>query len=307
MNTQPSRQGSPAPAITVIVSAKDAQRSIQTAMRSALRALPPTARMIVRSDGSTDRTVDAARAVPDSRVTVLGDDEWVGIPESLNRLLAHVSTPLVTRLDADDISLPGRFGPQLRRIATGADFSFTTSLFWKEGTPLIAPQKPYAVTRESTPFFLLLANPFIQSTMVARTNAIAELGGYRHVASEDFDLFVRAATQGYALERTRFPRLIYRRSATQITKQAHWWEDQKKDPRVEEAFGELALSALGFVPRWFEWRRALFPLDGVPIGVESDIDRFRQSIAGLAGSARAPLERRLDTMVATAARATRRV
>lgn len=295
------------PAITIILTAKDAERTIATAMKSALRALPSTARAVVRSDGSTDGTVAAARGVRDSRVTVLEDDEWVGIPQSLNRLLAHVKTPLVTRLDADDISLPGRFRPQLKHIASGVDFSFTTSLFWREGTPLIAPQKPYAVTAESTPFFLLLANPFIQSTMVARTDAIADLDGFRHVASEDFDLFVRAATKGYKLERLRLPRLIYRRSATQITKQASWWNDQKKNTRVEESFGALAQSAVGFVPRWFEWRRALFPLDGVPTGVESDIQRFRQAIVGLPSAARSPLERRLDAMAAKAAKATQRV
>ncbi|WP_426623363.1 glycosyltransferase family 2 protein [Leifsonia sp. McL0607] len=291
--------------MTVIVSARDAETTIAAAMRSALRSLPSSARMIVRSDGSTDGTLRAARSVDDRRVRVLEDDEWVGIPTSLNRLLEHVSTPLVTRLDSDDISLPGRFGPQLRRIAAGIDFSFTTSLFWRAGTPIIAPQKPYAVTAESSPFFLLLANPFIQSTMVARTEAISDLGGYRIVASEDFDLFVRAATKGFALERLRVPRLIYRLSPTQITKQASWWADQKSSPLVEQAFNDLSTHALGFVPSWFEWRRAQFPLESVPSGVDADIARFRSAIAGLRRSARMPLERRLAKMAKRAAEARR--
>jgi glycosyltransferase involved in cell wall biosynthesis len=289
--------------ITVIISAKDAAATIKPAIASVLRSLPADGRVIVRSDGSTDGTTDVARTVADRRMTVLPDDEWLGIPGSLNRLLEHVTTPLVSRMDADDISLPGRFEAQARRIDAGLDFTFTTSVAWREGTLSVRPQKPYPIGAASAPFLLLLTNPFIQSTMLARTDAIRALGGYRHVASEDFDLFLRAAAQGYTLERRILPRMIYRRSATQITAQSSWWKAQHENTLVEEAFGELSTGLLGFVPRWFRWRRAGFPLDAVPGGVLDDIERFREAASSLRTPERFPVNRRLSSMASRAARA----
>jgi glycosyltransferase involved in cell wall biosynthesis len=291
-------------AVTVIITARNAERTIAHAMRSVLRTLPESGRMLVRSDGSTDATGAAARSIRDDRVTVLEDEAGLGIAASCNALLDRVETPLVARMDADDISLPGRIAAQTRRIRRGIDFSFTTSVAWREGSPVVRPQEPYAITPASAPFVLLLTNPFIQSTMVARLSAVRAMGGYRlDVASEDFDLFVRAATAGYRFERLRTPRMVYRRSTTQTTAQASWWKAQKANPLVEQAFDELAQKTLGFVPGWFAWRRAGFPADGVPAGTAADIDRFRAALTALRRAERAPMLRRLARMETIARKA----
>ncbi|MDN4614535.1 glycosyltransferase [Leifsonia sp. F6_8S_P_1B] len=286
----------PSPAITVLVSARDAERTVGLAMRSVLSALPADGRMIVRSDGSTDGTLAAVRAVADPRVRVLADDRWLGTAASGNVLLDQVETPLVSRMDADDISLPGRFRAQLGRISAGIDFSFTTGVQWWEGTARVRPQFPHPVSTATAPLLLLLTNPFMHPTMVARTGAVHALGGYRTVASEDFDLYLRAAAAGYQLERLRIPRLVYRRYAAQTTAQPDWWEARSADSRVEEVFGVVAWQALGFVPRWFAWRRDGFPLGEAPAGVLEDIERFRDLALRLAPDERRPLIERLHRM-----------
>ncbi|MGH1523526.1 glycosyltransferase family 2 protein [Leifsonia sp. L25] len=284
-------------AITVIITARDAERTIATAIRSILWSLPRTGRVLVRSDGSVDRTKSAARTVADHRVEVLEDETGLGIARSCNLLLDRVRTPLVSRMDADDISLPGRFAAQLRRLRRGVDFSFTTGVEWREGTAIVRPQKPYAISPASAPFILLLTNPFMQPTMLARTDMVRSLAGWRSdIASEDFDLYLRAATAGYSIERLRVPRMIYRRTATQTTAQPSWWQARSANPLVRESFDALADHCLGFVPRWFEWRRAGFPPDQTPSGVVDDIRRFAATVGVLRPSERNPLLRRLNRM-----------
>lgn len=278
----------PSLAITVLLSARDAERTVALAMRSVLRSLPADGRMIVRSDGSTDGTLAAVRGVADPRVQVLTDDRWLGAAASGNVLLDQVESPLVARMDAGDISFPGRFGAQLRRIRAGIDFSFTTGVQWWEGTARVRPQFPHPVSTGSAPLLLLLTNPFMHPTMVARTSAVRALGGYRTVANEDVDLYLRAAAAGYQLERLRTPRLVLRR-AEQTTAEPERWEAHSADARAEEVFDVVAWQALGFVPRWFTWRRDGYPLGAAPAGVLDDIERFRDLASRLAPDDRRPL------------------
>ncbi|WP_434316810.1 glycosyltransferase family 2 protein [Leifsonia sp. P73] len=291
-------------AITVIITARNAERTIATAIRSILSSLPDSGRVLVRSDGSVDGTKSVARRVPDRRVEVLEDETGLGIARSCNLLLDRVDTPLLSRMDADDISLPGRFAAQLRRLRRGVDFSFTTGVEWREGSAIVRPQKPYAISPASAPYILLLTNPFMQPTMLARTDAVRALDGWRSdIASEDFDLYLRAASAGHRIERLRFPRMIYRRTPTQTTAQPSWWQARSANPLVQQSFDELAERSLGFVPRWFEWRRAGFPPDQTPAGVTGDIRRFAATIAGLRPAERGPLMRRLNRMSRIAAAA----
>ena len=291
-------------AITVIITARDAERTIATAIRSILSSLPGSGRVLVRSDGSGDGTKTIARSIADRRVEVLDDETGLGIARSCNLLLDRVSTPLLSRMDADDISLPWRFAAQLRRIRRGVDFSFTTGVEWREGTAIVRPQKPYAISPASAPYILLLTNPFMQPTMLARTDAVRALNGWRSdIASEDFDLYLRAAAAGHRIERLRFPRMIYRRTPTQTTAQPSWWRARSANPLVQQSFDELAERCLGFVPRWFEWRRAGFPPDRTPAGVTDDIRRFAAKIVDLRAAERGPLMRRLNRMSRIAAAA----
>ncbi|MHA7987755.1 glycosyltransferase family 2 protein [Rathayibacter sp. CAU 1779] len=284
------------PSVTVVMTARDAQRTIRTAVVSTLRALPADGRMIVRDDGSSDGTVAVLNAVNDPRLTVVGGTA-LGIPGSRNDLLGRVKTEYVAQMDADDISLPYRFASAAAGFHKGADFVFAPVIKWKSGTPLVKPQAMRPIAAHASRFHLLIDNPFMQPTMVARTKAVRALGGYHEVASEDYELWLRASTAGYAIVRLSTPSTIYRLHQGQTTAQASRRARQSASPMVHEAFDVLAHSVLGFFPCWFEWRRDGFPTGEAPSELTDELDAFLALAAKeLAPVELAPVRRRVEYM-----------
>ncbi len=292
-------------AITVILPARNARATVRAALVSTMRGLPDGSRILVRDDASTDGTADSVRALRDPRIQVLTDEAPLGVAGSLNALLDAVDTPLVARMDADDLMLPGRWAAQTAALHAGADLAFTSVIDWWARPPIIRPQRPERVDAAVAPLLLLVDNPFMHPTMLCRTSTLRLLGGYRPVASEDYELWLRAAEHGMRLTRLATPRLLYRRHAQQVTAQKSWRSARADNPVVEESFGRLAQAVLGFVPGWFAWRRDGFPADRVPPGVGDELDALAEAARTLPVGSAQPLLRRLRRVRRHAARGTR--
>jgi hypothetical protein len=288
------------PAISVIVPARDAAATIGLALRSTLRALPDDARVFVRSDGSTDETASRVRAVGDRRVTLVDGDSSIGVAASLNQLLDLVETPLVARMDADDVTLPRRFRRQVPRVLGGGDdIVFSTTVSWfPDRAPhrRLRPPRPFAVSAAAAPVLLLLENGFSHPTMTARTEVLRSLGGYRPLPSEDFDLWVRAALGGVRLSRLAEPGLLWRRHDGQVTRDPAWEAARLADDRCITALEELAARQLGSVPGLLRWRRAGFPAASRPPGVADELAAIGDLARGLGPSDRLAVGSRLRTL-----------
>lgn len=291
--------------ITVIIPARNAAASVRTAISSTLRGLPAGSRVLLRSDGSTDATADAARSLGDSRVEVIESSESIGVAASLNQLLERVETPLVARMDADDIVLPGRWQAQAATLRAGADIAFTPVVNWFSGTPVVKPQRLEPIAHPLTPLVLLVDNPFMHPTMLARTAVLRDLEGYRPVPSEDYELWLRAAAQGVRLVRSTVPRVIYRRHPGQVTAQVAWRASRSKSSLVEESFLRLGELMLGFAPSWFAWRRDGFPIDSIPPRLGAELDELERRAALAPVRGRRPLLRRIAQMRAHASKGNR--
>lgn len=98
------------PSIAVVIAAYNAQATIATAVRSALRS-DAVAEVVVVNDCSTDDTADVARqaGASDPRLSVLEQPHNQGPAAARNRAITTSSAPFITMLDADDVLLPGRF------------------------------------------------------------------------------------------------------------------------------------------------------------------------------------------------------
>lgn len=97
------------PAVSIVIPAYNAARYLKTAIDS-MRAQTFTAwEMICINDGSRDATAAMLNeyAVEDSRIRVIHQDNQ-GVTRTLNRGLALAQTPLIARMDADDIAMPDR-------------------------------------------------------------------------------------------------------------------------------------------------------------------------------------------------------
>src|SRR4051812_31471676 len=102
------------PRLSVLMPARNAERTIGEALSSTLRAMPPDAELIVLDDASSDSTLEIASSTGDRRVVVDSVSENLGVARAAERLLASASGKFIARMDSDDVCLPGRFRAELR-------------------------------------------------------------------------------------------------------------------------------------------------------------------------------------------------
>ena len=233
------------PELSVILPARNAEETIARAVSSTLAAMPRDSQLLVADDGSADSTAERAlegatrHGVRDPRLRVLAAKPGQGgVSRVLNQLLDASDSRFVGRMDADDISMPGRFSAALRAIDRGDDFVFTQII--EVGGSAVRPRAPYSITPQEMPWHLLLTNPVCHPTMVATRQVLDDLGGYRSVPAEDYDLWIRAATRGAALRRLRRWGLLYRVHPTQVTASPVWRSRSWTDEDQAAAYGDLA-------------------------------------------------------------------
>lgn len=230
------------PRLSVLVPAYNAEATVARSLRSTLRALPRDAEVVVLDDGSTDGTLGAIRSIEDPRLRV-NSQLNAGVAATLGELLQSTDSELVARMDADDVVLPGRFPRQLRTIDRGKDVVFTSVLPFgrrRPGMPLAAP-----IPASEFGLHLLLSNPVAHPTMMARRSVIDDVGGYRSVPSEDYDLWLRMASAGARITRLSLPGLAYRMHPGQITASETWRRESWEDADTADAYAELAMRLTG--------------------------------------------------------------
>lgn len=211
--------------LTVLLPARNAEKTIGIALRSLLRGIPHDTTVLVLNDASEDATgtVVGAIARRDPRVKLLHTDSPSGVAGALNLLLAETHTPLVGRMDADDIVLPWRFRTQLRALKRGTlDMVFAPAIMFGPRRTSVRPQPPIGAGPDAVPFELLMGCSLLHPTMLGRRSAIIAAGGYRVVPAEDWDLFMRMTLDGRRVARLSLPGLLYRRHAGQMTANKAW-------------------------------------------------------------------------------------
>lgn len=231
------------PELTVILPARNAEQTVRGAVTSTLKALPKDAELVVLDDGSTDGTSEILQAVRDRRLRVINGAGSGGVAPALNTLLEKTDSRLVARMDADDICLPWRFHTTLPAFEQGVDvvFSPVIELHGKRLAPgLLMPIPP-----EIFGLHLLLSNPVSHPTMIARRSSLEEAGGYRHVPSEDYDLWLRLVAAGAGLRRVTWWGLLYRIHDSQITASIKWRTRSWTSPEQAEAFADASEQIVG--------------------------------------------------------------
>ncbi|MCZ2766775.1 glycosyltransferase [Lactobacillus paracasei] len=115
-----------------------------------------------------------------------------GLVYSLNKGLQQAKGKYIARMDADDISLPGRFEAQVAILDGGYDFTASAAIEIDENDDKIGFRKmPFEGVME-TPTVFKYGNFIIHPSVMMRRDVVNKLGGYHDIPSaEDFDLWVR--------------------------------------------------------------------------------------------------------------------
>ena len=102
--------------VTVGISFYNAENTLTNAIRSVFAQDFQDWELILVDDGSTDNSLEIAKAVIDPRVRVISDGIKRNLAVRLNQIAREARSSLLARLDADDIISPRRLSRQLEVI-----------------------------------------------------------------------------------------------------------------------------------------------------------------------------------------------
>lgn len=280
------------PTLSVLMPARNGASYLSASIRSTLAALPPRdAELVVLDDASTDSTpvILERWASRDSRLRVHHAEQNLGVAAALNWLLDRTDSDLVARMDADDVTLPHRFRSHLP-LMERHDIVFGASLWLNQHGRPIGIQHPLTMGPPALALCLLMGNFLAHDSMIARRSAIASVGGYRAVASEDYDLWLRSLNGQGRLLRTGKPVIAIRRHRKRTVLNPDWTAQRRRDATANGAlyapYSSLCATTLGTDSVPIQWLRfALYQGADDPI-VEMLLGRVKNRIRDLSGTDR---------------------
>lgn len=176
------------PQLTVLMPVYNAEKYLAEAIDSILQQSFSDFEFIIIDDGSADRSVAIAQSYADSRIRFIQNEKNLGISATLNKGIELAATDYIARMDADDISYPGRLEKQFAYMQAHPDCAMVSSLVnvISENGQLLRKDK-----FESDYFYYNLT--FIcwiyHPTVMYLKKAVKEVGMYAVPYAEDFELF----------------------------------------------------------------------------------------------------------------------
>jgi hypothetical protein len=221
---------------------RDAARWLAEAVTSALDACGPDDVVLVVDDGSRD---DPLAVLPvDPRLRVLQQPP-LGIVAAMERGRRALDTPLLARLDADDVALPGRIPAQRARMAADPSLGAVGGRARMRADTGEVPEGMRVYTEwvnglDDPRVGLLVESPLFHPAVTMRAAAVEAVGGYRDGPfPEDYDLWLRLAAAGYGLAAVPEDVVLLRDRPGRLT---------RTDPRyARAAFLPLKLAWVGQV------------------------------------------------------------
>lgn len=184
-----------APRVSVLLPVHDGASTIAEAVASILEQTYDDLELLVIDDASTDATPEILAGIEDPRVRVHRNPVNLHRSRSLNEALDRARGEYVARMDADDVSRPGRLAAQVAYLDAHPDvgicgtwirtFGHTEGAIWR------LPTDPDEIKARLL-FRSVLAHP----TVLMRAAALRAAGlRYREDQrwSEDWELWQRAA------------------------------------------------------------------------------------------------------------------
>jgi glycosyltransferase involved in cell wall biosynthesis len=176
------------PAVSVVMPVRDGERFLREALESTLAQTLSDLELIVVDDGSTDSTpaILEEAAARDERVRVQRQEPG-GLTVAINAGCALARSPLIARMDGDDVMLPDRLERQV------AYMEAHPSVALLGGGIVLVDEAGREIDREPgrPQLDFLVRNELTHATVMMRAEAFRALGGYRLDQSEDYDLWLR--------------------------------------------------------------------------------------------------------------------
>jgi len=188
-----------APKISVVMAVFNGERYLIEAVESILHQSFRDFEFIILNDGSTDESGEILRrfAKRDSRIRLF-NGERRGLTCCLNRGIAIAKGRYLARMDADDVSLPGRFEAQVNYLDANPEvvaLGGQARVVSPEGWPLGHWSVPVEHEDIDAVHIAGFAGRLIHPTSMMRLDALRRIGGFdeRLTYAQDYDLWLRLA------------------------------------------------------------------------------------------------------------------
>ena len=213
------------PSFSVLMAAKDAEGTIEIAVKSTLLALGRRDELLIFLDGCQDDTLKKIRRIKDDRVVVHISDETVGRSAARNFLSLQAKGDFIAILDSDDLCLPWRFFVS-RLLLRKYDAVFGSAFLFGNlplGLPIV-PTYPIILSASLAPLVLTYRNPFIHSTAAFRREIVTRGHLYQDIVAEEYLLWIQMAFT-HRIYRTWLPLIGYRMHPGQVSRSENFYRD----------------------------------------------------------------------------------
>lgn len=186
--------------LSVIMSVYNNEKYLCDAMNSIATQTFSDYEFLITNDGSTDNTKSILEhyAKQDHRIHLINQANK-GLTWSLNHMISLAKGDFIARMDADDISLPGRFEYQIKKMREHPEYLFTGC--WIQtidgnGLPqkeVVWPDRPNLLRKH----LRIGHNCFAHGSIMMRKTVFKNIK-YRFRYGQDYDLWLRLTETGNA-------------------------------------------------------------------------------------------------------------
>ncbi len=213
-----------APVVSVVLPFRDAEPTLDEALAS-IASEDVALEIIAIDDGSRDGGPAIARrwASADARLVLAACGH--GLVPALRVGVDLARGKYVARMDADDVSLPGRLAAQVAALEREPELAVVGGLVEAfpatevgEGLARYVAWLNGVRSADEHRCALFVESPLCHPSVTMRADALRAIGGYRDVSwAEDYDLWLRFDAAGYAMAKIDRPVLRWRHSSQRLT------------------------------------------------------------------------------------------
>lgn len=189
------------PKVSVIMGTYNGEKFIQRALDSLLNQTYKDFEIIICDDGSTDTTLNILEEYTkkNKNITVIQNEENLGLPATLNRCIQSAKGEYLARMDDDDISYPERFEKEVAFLDEHSEYTIvgTSRHFFDEKG--IWGESINSGARSKIDIFS--GRMFTHPTVMMRREDVIMAGGYSEGKwigrAEDYDLWCKMYQHGF--------------------------------------------------------------------------------------------------------------